>query len=60
MPMVTKFWKKLKPLLTKSEPDRKYTQNVLSDDNLPALPDHLAAKYSVINTLRHREFHTKE
>ena len=29
--------KKLKPLLIKSEPDRKYTQNIPSDDNLPAV-----------------------
>ena len=31
--------KRLKPLLIKSEPDRKYTQHVLSDDNLPAVPE---------------------
>ena len=31
--------KKLKPLLFKSEPDREYTQHVLSDDNLPAVPE---------------------
>ena len=31
--------KKLKPMLTKSEPDREYTQHVLSDDNLPAVPE---------------------
>ena len=30
--------KKLKPLLNKSEPDREYTQNITSDDNLPAVP----------------------
>ena len=30
--------KKLKPLLIKSEPHRKYTQNIPSDDNLPAVP----------------------
>ena len=30
--------KKLKPLLIKSEPDRQYTQNIPSDDNLPAVP----------------------
>ena len=30
--------KKLKPLLIKSEPDREYTQNILSDDTLPAVP----------------------
>ena len=30
--------KKLKPLLIKSEPDREYTQNIPSDDNLPAIP----------------------
>ena len=30
--------KKLKPLLIKSEPDREYTQNIPSDDNLPAAP----------------------
>ena len=30
--------KKLKPLLIKSEPDREYTQNIPSDDNLPAVP----------------------
>ena len=29
--------KKLKPMLIKSEPDREYTQHVLSDDNLPAV-----------------------
>ena len=31
--------KKLKPLLIKSELDREYTQHVLSDDNLPAVPE---------------------
>ena len=31
--------KKLKPLLIKSEPDRKYAQHVASDDNLPAVPE---------------------
>ena len=31
--------KKLKPMLIKSEPDREYTQHVLSDDNLPAVPE---------------------
>ena len=31
--------KKLKPLLIKSEPDREYTQNIHSDDNLPAVPE---------------------
>ena len=31
--------KKLKPLLIKSKPDREYTQHVLSDDNLPAVPE---------------------
>ena len=31
--------KKLKPLLIKSEPDREYTQNMPSDDNLPAVPE---------------------
>ena len=30
--------KTLKPLLIKSEPDREYTQNIPSDDNLPAVP----------------------
>ena len=30
--------KKVKPLLIKSEPDREYTQNIPSDDNLPAVP----------------------
>ena len=31
--------KKLKPLLIKSEPDREYSQNIPSDDNLPAVPE---------------------
>ena len=31
--------KKLKPLLIKSEPNREYTQHILSDDNLPAVPE---------------------
>ena len=31
--------KKLKPLLIKSEPDREYTQNIPSDNNLPAVPE---------------------
>ena len=31
--------KKLKPLLIKFKPDREYTQHVLSDDNLPAVPE---------------------
>ena len=31
--------KKLKPMLIKSKPDREYTQHILSDDNLPAVPD---------------------
>ena len=31
--------KKLKPMLIKSKPDREYTQHVLSDDNLPAVPE---------------------
>ena len=30
--------KKLRPLLITSEPDREYTQNIPSDDNLPAVP----------------------
>ena len=30
---------KLRPLLIKSKPDRKYTQHVLSDDNLPSVPE---------------------
>ena len=30
--------KKLKPLLIKSEPNREYSQNIPSDDNLPAVP----------------------
>ena len=31
--------KKLKPMLIKSKPDREYTQHILSDDNLPAVPE---------------------
>ena len=31
--------KKLKPLLIKSEPDREYTHTVVSDDDLPAVPE---------------------
>ena len=31
--------KKLKPLLIKSEPNREYTQNIPSDDNLPTVPE---------------------
>ena len=31
--------KKLKPLLIKSEPDREHAQHILSDDNLPAVPE---------------------
>ena len=31
--------KKLKPLLIKFEPDREYTQLILSDDNLPVVPE---------------------
>ena len=31
--------KKLKPLLIKSEPDRKYVHLIHSDDNLPAVPE---------------------
>ena len=31
--------KKLKPLLIKSEPDREYTEQIPSDDNLPAVPE---------------------
>ena len=38
MPMVIKL-KKLKPLLIKSELDREYTQQIPSDDNLPAVPE---------------------
>ena len=30
--------KKLKPLLITSEPNKEYTQNIPSDDNLPAVP----------------------
>ena len=29
--------KKLKPILSKSEPDREYTHHVVSDDYLPAV-----------------------
>ena len=31
--------KKLKPLLIKSEPGRKYVHHIHSDDNLPAVPE---------------------
>ena len=31
--------KKLKPILIKSEPDREYTHHVVSDDDLPAVPE---------------------
>ena len=31
--------KKLKPLLIKTEPDREYTQQIHSDDNLPNVPE---------------------
>ena len=31
--------KKLKPLLIKSEPDREYTHHVVSEDDLPAVPE---------------------
>ena len=31
--------KKLKPILIKSEPDREYTRHVVSDDDLPAVPE---------------------
>ena len=31
--------KKLKPMLIKSEPGREYSQQVLSDDDLPAVPE---------------------
>ena len=30
---------KLKPILIKSEPDREYTHHVVSDDDLPAVPE---------------------
>ena len=30
---------KLKPILIKSEPEREYTQHVVSDDDIPAVPD---------------------
>ena len=32
-------FKKLKPLLIKSEPDREYVHHIHSDDNLPAVPE---------------------
>ena len=42
--------KKLKPLLIKSEPDREYTQNIPSDDNLPAvLEENFIQKREVTN-----------
>ena len=31
--------KKLKPILIKSEPDRQYTCHIVSDDDLPAVPE---------------------
>ena len=31
--------KKLKPIFIKSEPDREYTCHVVSDDDLPAVPE---------------------
>ena len=31
--------KKLKPMLIKSKTDREYTQHILSDDSLPAVPE---------------------
>ena len=31
--------KKLKPMSIKSEPDREYTYHVVSDDDLPAVPE---------------------
>ena len=31
--------KKLKPLFIKSEPDREYTHHLVSDDDLPAVPE---------------------
>ena len=31
--------KKLKPMLIKFKPDREYTQHILSDDNLTAVPE---------------------
>ena len=31
--------KKLKPIFIKSEPDREYTHHVVSDDDLPAVPE---------------------
>ena len=40
--------KKLKPLLIKTEPNREYTQQVYSDDNLPDVPeDHFIQKREV-------------
>ena len=39
--------KKLKPMLIKSKPDREYTQHVLSDDNLPAVPKNFTQKREV-------------
>ena len=36
--------KKFKPLLIKSEPDREYAQQILSDDNLPAVPKKILSK----------------
>ena len=36
--------KKLKPLLIKSEPNRKYVQNIPSDDNLPAVSEEIFYK----------------
>ena len=32
-------FKKLKPLLIKSEPDREYTQYIISDADIPAVPE---------------------
>ena len=32
-------FKKLKPLLIKTEPEREYVQHIQSDDNLPAVPE---------------------
>ena len=31
--------KRLKPMLIKSEPDREYTQHILSDDDVSAVPE---------------------
>ena len=31
--------KKLKPIFIKSEPDKEYTHHVVSDDDLPAVPE---------------------